>query len=100
MTQEVKSSKVHWPSILWFSISAVSALDWFGEPGAGSAFLTVGFLCMGYSSRNLLPADFLTQNLSLSGTNNKQPGARKVDVGIQVIGFACFAIGLVSKWYT
>ncbi|KTF07104.1 conserved hypothetical protein, membrane, partial [marine sediment metagenome] len=59
--KDVKTSKIHWPSLFWFFVAAISALDLINEISITAAFLTAGFICMGYSSIGLIPANLFTQ---------------------------------------
>ena len=108
MTQDVKTSKIHWPSLFWFFVAAISALDLINEISITAAFLTAGFICMGYSSIGLIPANLFTQipanlftqKVSLLKTSVKQTKVQRTDVIIQGAGFTCLVIGLVAKWCT
>ena len=80
-------------------MSILSIYSGFIDSTISSFLLGIGFICMGFSSLRLVPADLFNRKVSFTVPPKNE--YRKLDVIIQTIGFVFMVSGLiVSRIYT
>ncbi|MGL1956809.1 MAG: hypothetical protein OCD00_05770 [Colwellia sp.] len=99
MSQDESKKGIHWPSLFWVCIGILNFTLGISESRPSYFFLGLGFFCMAYSSKSLVPADLFTKDISFKIEVKKSYG--KAAGIIQFIGFVFMVLGLaVSLIYT
>ena len=100
LTNQIKNS-FHWPSLMWFSMTAVCCIEFLINGDYSLISLALGFAFLGYSSINILPNDFFTRKLELSkifSTEDSKEATIKInskDVAFTIFGFLFLLGGLI-----
>jgi len=90
--------KIHWPSCFWFFMAALSAVDFASSVHLSALILVLGFLCMGYSSIRLVPADQFTKWFPFFTTGDIRGAYRRVDIVTQFVGLVLIVSSLFISY--
>jgi hypothetical protein len=90
-----KQRLIHWPSIFWFVLAIAAMMAFFNVQKLTLLLQTAGFICLGYSSIRLMPADFFSRKLSFSTLLQVKADYRSIDVFIQGVGLLLILLSLV-----
>jgi len=94
-----KQRSIHWPSIFWFFLAIAAIIAFFNAPKLTLLLQAAGFICLGYASIRLMPADFFSRRLSFSSLFQAKTDDRPIDVFIQGFGLLLILSSLVLSHF-